>query len=60
MAHTRLKFCVSGYNSEYGMEGCGSDLFDVALKLVDDHHFPPYQIQGEMMGKNNLQDYSIL
>lgn len=32
---------VSGYNSEFGMEGYGSGLLDVALKLVDDHHFPP-------------------
>jgi len=32
---------VFGYNSESGMAGCGSSLLDVALKLVDDHHFPP-------------------
>jgi len=47
---------VSGYNSKSGMAGCGSGLLDVALKLVDDHHFPPYQIQGEMMEKTKLQD----
>jgi len=48
---------VSGYNSETGVAGCGSGSLDVTLKLVDDHHFPPCQIQGEMM---ELQDCSIL
>ena len=49
--HRQLKACsgifVSGYNSEAGVTGCGSGSLDVALKLVDDHHFPPCQIQGE-------------
>ena len=50
---------VSGYNSESGMTGCGLGSLDVASKLVDDHHFPPCQVQGEMMAKNQLQDFSI-
>jgi len=31
---------VSSYKFEYGMAGCSSGSLDVALKLVDDHHFP--------------------
>jgi hypothetical protein len=51
---------VSAYNSESGMAGCGSSSLDVALKLVDDHHPPPYHIQGKMMEKTQLQYCSIL
>lgn len=50
----------SHYNSESSMEGCVSSSLDVALKPVDDHHFPPCQIHGEMMEKIQLQDCSIL
>ena len=45
---------VFGHNSKSGMEGYGSGSLDVALKLVDDHYFPAYQIQGEVMEKNQL------
>lgn len=51
---------VSVHNSESGMVGCGSSLVDEALKLICDHHFLPYQIQGENMEKTQLQDCSIL
>jgi len=51
---------VSGCNFETGVVGFGSGSLDVALKLVDDHHFPLYQIQGEMMEETQLQDCSIL
>ena len=56
---TFLNCCFSGYNSESRMTGCGSGSLDVASKLVDDHHFPPCQVQGEMMTKTQLQDCSI-
>jgi len=49
---------VSGYNSKSGMAGCGSGSLNVALKLVDDHHFPPCQIQGEMMLNCKTVQYS--
>ena len=59
----QLKACsgifVSGYNSKTGVAGCGSGSLDVTLKLVDDHHFPACQIQGEKMEKTQLQDCSI-
>jgi len=51
---------VSSYNSETSVAGYGLGSLDVTLKLVDDHHFPPCQIQGEMMEKTQLQDCSIL
>ena len=40
--------------------GYGLGSLDVSLKLVDDHQFPPCQIQGEKMKKYQLQDVSIL
>jgi len=51
---------ISYYNSEIGVAGYASGMLDVTLKLVDDHHFSPRQIQGEMMEKTQLQDCSIL
>ena len=50
---------VSGYISESGMRDCGLGSLDVASKLLDDHHLPPYQVQGEMMAKTQLQYCSI-
>ena len=37
-----------------------ADVLRKALKLVDDHHSPPCQIQGDMMEKTQLQDSSML
>ncbi len=51
---------VFGYNSETSVVGCGLGSLDVSLKLVDDRHFPPCEIQGEMMEKTQLKDCSIL
>ena len=60
VAQARLNCYVSGYNSESGMRDCGSGSLDVALKLVDDHHFPaPCQVIGEVMVKTQLQVCSI-
>ena len=51
---------VYAYNFESYMAGCGSSSLDVALNLVDDHHSPPCQIEGEKMKKTQVQNYSIL
>jgi len=59
VAQARLNCCVSGYNSEHGMRDCGSGSLDLMSKLVHDHHFPPYQGQGKMMAKTQLQVCSI-
>lgn len=50
---------VFSYKYEYGMVGCGLDSLDVALKLVYDHHSPPYKMQGDKMEKTQLQDLLI-
>jgi len=51
---------VSGYNSKSGLASYGSGSLDVALKLVNNHHFPTSQVKGEMMETTQHNDYSIL
>ena len=59
VAQARLNCCVFGYKSEHEMRDSCSSSLDLMSKLVHDHHFPPYQGQGEMMAKTQLQVFSI-